>query len=64
MFLEIVKPILAEFNFYSRRQIVKLTTADDTPFSKEIETNESYFGGVRKYKRGRGAAGTVPVFAS
>lgn len=28
----------------------------------EIEVDESYFGGVRKGKRGRGAAGKVPVF--
>jgi transposase len=28
----------------------------------EIEWDESYFGGVRKGKRGRGAAGKVPVF--
>ena len=27
-----------------------------------IEVDESYFGGVRKGKRGRGAAGKVPVF--
>ncbi len=28
----------------------------------EIEADESYFGGRRKGKRGRGAAGKVPVF--
>jgi len=28
----------------------------------EIELYESYFGGKRKGKRGRGAAGKVPVF--
>lgn len=28
----------------------------------EIEADESYFGGSRKGKRGRGAAGKVPVF--
>lgn len=31
-------------------------------FSGEIEMDESYFGGRRKGKRGRGAAGKVPVF--
>ncbi len=31
-------------------------------FAGEIELDESYFGGVRKGKRGRGAAGKVPVF--
>jgi transposase len=29
---------------------------------KEVELDESYFGGRRKGKRGRGAAGKVPVF--
>jgi len=31
-------------------------------FSGEVELDESYFGGVRKGKRGRGASGKVPVF--
>jgi len=31
-------------------------------FNGEIELDESYFGGRRKGKRGRGAAGKVPVF--
>ena len=31
-------------------------------FAGEIELDESYFGGVRKGKRGRGAAGKVVVF--
>ena len=31
-------------------------------FCGDIEVDESYFGGVRKGKRGRGAAGKVPVF--
>jgi transposase len=30
--------------------------------SGEVEVDESYFGGKRKGKRGRGAAGKVPVF--
>ena len=37
-------------------------TEEEAPFSGEIEVDESYFGGVRKGKRGRGAAGKVPVF--
>lgn len=32
------------------------------PFSGEIEVDELYFGGARKGKCGRGAAGKVPVF--
>jgi transposase len=36
---------------------------EDTPFlDGEIEVDESTFGGRRKGKRGRGAAGKVPVF--
>ena len=31
-------------------------------FSGEIEVDEGYFGGRRKEKRGRGAAGKIPVF--
>jgi transposase len=31
-------------------------------FCGKIELDESYFRGVRKGKRGRGAAGKVPVF--
>jgi len=30
--------------------------------SGEIEVDESYFGGIRKDKRGRGAGGKVAVF--
>ena len=32
------------------------------PIVKAVEIDECYFGGVRKGKRGRGAAGKVPVF--
>lgn len=31
-------------------------------FTREVELDESYFGGRRKGQRGRGAAGKVPVF--
>ena len=31
-------------------------------FGGEIKVDESYFGGRRKGKRGRGAAGKIPVF--
>ena len=37
-------------------------TEKASPFAGEIEVDESYFGGSRKGKRGRGAAGKVPVF--
>jgi transposase len=41
-----------------------LSHAEDAEdlLSGEIELDESYFGGRRKGKRGRGAAGKVPVF--
>jgi transposase len=35
--------------------------ANPAPFVGEIEVDESYFGGHRKGKRGRGAAGKIPV---
>ena len=33
------------------------------PLHGEVEADESYFGGRRKEKRGRGAAGKAPVFS-
>lgn len=39
------------------------THSEDVGFlGGEIEVDESYFGGRRKGKRGRGAGGKVPVF--
>jgi transposase len=49
--------------YYHRlREIIAARIEDESPISGEIEIDESYFGGVRKGKRGRGAAGKVPVF--
>ena len=49
--------------FYHRlRQIITQHLEDVSPFVGPIEVDESYFGGRRKGKRGRGAAGKVPVF--
>jgi len=51
--------------FYHRlREIVVFEIEQESPdfFDGEIEVDESYFGGKRKGKRGRGAAGKVPVF--
>ena len=42
--------------------LICLATKNETAFAGEIEVDESYFGGHRKGKRGRGAAGKVPVF--
>jgi transposase len=49
--------------FHKLREIIVEKMAAEAPFlAGEIEVDESYFGGVRKGKRGRGAAGKVPVF--
>jgi transposase len=44
------------------RILIAQKMEDQKPFEGEIEVDESYFGGVRKGKPGRGAAGKVPVF--
>jgi transposase len=51
--------------YYQRlREIIsqQLELEADEVFKGEIEVDESYFGGTRKGKRGRGAGGKVPVF--
>jgi len=50
--------------FYHRLRIViaERLAEEAAELAGEIEVDESYFGGVRKGKRGRGAAGKVPVF--
>ena len=52
------------YYFHRLREIIAyhLEQEVDAVFSGEIEVDESYFGGKRKGKRGRGAAGKVPVF--
>ena len=45
-----------------REVIVAHLEAEAAPFAGEVEVDESYFGGRRKGKRGRGSAGKVPVF--
>ena len=54
----------AAYYFLRLREIIayELEQASDEVFAGEIEVDESYFGGKRKGKRGRGAAGKVPVF--
>ncbi len=52
----------ASYYFLRLRELIFKAVEDETPFSGEIEVDESYFGGKRKGKRGRGAAGKVPVF--
>ena len=49
--------------FHKLREIIAERLAEEAPFlDGEVEVDESYFGGARKGKRGRGAAGKVPVF--
>ncbi len=52
----------ASYYYRRLREIIYLATEDEIPFDGEIEVDESYFGGRRKGKRGRGAGGKVPVF--
>ena len=52
----------ASYYFHRLREVIFKAVEDETPFSGEIEVDESYFGGKRKGKRGRGAVGKVPVF--
>ena len=54
----------AAYYFQRLREIiaVELDMQSDEIFDGEIELDESYFGGTRKGKRGRGASGKVPVF--
>jgi len=49
--------------YYRRwREIIAAKIEDDSQLEGEVELDESYFGGKRKGKRGRGAGGKVPVF--
>ena len=49
--------------FYHRlRQIIAVEMEKASPITGSVEVDESYFGGYRKGKHGRGAAGKVPVF--
>ena len=48
--------------FHRLREVIAEEQEKHSPFDGEIELDESYFGGIRKGKRGRGAAGKVPVF--
>ena len=52
------------FYFLRLREIiaVELEGESEAMFRGEIEVDESYLGGKRKGKRGRGAAGKIPVF--
>ena len=59
-----INPNSAALFYKKTRQVIEyhLLQEADEIFSGLIELDESYFGGVRKGKRGRGAAGKVAVF--
>jgi len=57
-----VNKTTAAYYFHRLREIIALETENEAMLSGEFEVDESYFGGTRKGKRGRGAAGKVPVF--
>ena len=50
--------------YHKLREVIFAALDAEMPelMAGEIEVDESYFGGHRKGKRGRGAAGKVPVF--
>ena len=48
--------------FYMRLRYLIASKQPSYELSGEVEADESYFGGKRKGKRGRGAAGKVAVF--
>ena len=54
----------AAYYFHRLRELIAYHCEQEAHefFDGEIEVDESYFGGHRKGKRGRGASGKVPVF--
>ena len=52
----------ASYYFQRLRQIIYNHSEHLELLGGEVEADESYFGGRRKGKRGRGAGGKVPVF--
>ncbi|WP_223671149.1 IS1595 family transposase [Kangiella shandongensis] len=52
----------ASYYFHRLRELIYNHSEEAGFLGGEVEVDESYFGGRRKGKRGRGAAGKVPVF--
>ena len=52
----------AAYYFHRLRLLIFQNSPHLEMFDGEIEVDDSYFGGHRKGKRGRGAAGKVAVF--
>lgn len=59
-----IQPNTAALFYCKLRQLIadQLARVEHEVFDGAVELDESYFGGVRKGKRGRGAAGKVVVF--
>jgi transposase len=59
-----LQPNTAALYYRKIRQLIvdHLAAIEHEVFAGSVELDESYFGGVRKGKRGRGAAGRVVVF--
>ncbi|APC95436.1 IS1595-like element ISFtu6 family transposase [Francisella tularensis] len=57
-----VNKTTASYYFHRLRLLIYQNSEHLEMFAGEIEVDESYFGGTRKGKRGRGAGGKVPVF--
>ena len=59
-----INPNSAALFYRKIRQIIDhyLSLEANEIFAGQIELDESYLGGVRKGKRGRGAAGKIAVF--
>jgi transposase len=51
----------AAYFFRRLRQIIAVEVEKASPVPGKIEVDESYFGGYRKGKRGRGAGGCQPL---
>ena len=52
----------AAYYFHRLRLLIYQNSSHLEMFDDEVEADESYFGGHRKGKRGRGAAGKIAVF--
>jgi len=52
----------AQLFFHKLRLLITKNQQMGIVFQGEVEADESYFGGRRKGKRGRGAGGKIPVF--
>jgi transposase len=57
-----VNKTTAAYYYHRLGGLIFQAITEAAPLAGEIEVDESYFGGHRKGKRGRGAAGKVPVF--